>query len=188
MDKGLKNFARNFTLNSIAVKLSSPGGWLSTSNLLIAASILFAAKMLTCAPGFLGVAVIGLATVLAWSQFKNLRGRWRWAARFLTVIITSSLTAVWLATNVVEPAHAQFLYQAEQFFLTKILPGVSGTGQAGGTSVISIIFNVMRALYILYLAVALIGVVNAVRQDEDWQTAARTPLLIFVCITAADVP
>ena len=48
-------------------------------------------------------------------------------------------------------------------------------------------FNVLRALYLLYIAVALIGVVNAVRKDEDWQTVARTPLLVVVAVTIADV-
>jgi hypothetical protein len=49
------------------------------------------------------------------------------------------------------------------------------------------VFNVLRALYLLYIAVALIGVINAVRKDEDWQVVARTPLLVVIAVTIADV-
>jgi hypothetical protein len=30
-------------------------------------------------------------------------------------------------------------------------------------------------------------VINAVRKDEDWQSIARTPLLVVVAVTIADV-
>ena len=51
---------------------------------------------------------------------------------------------------------------------------------------IALIFNIFRALVILYLAVALIGVVDKMRRDEDWQTAARAPLIILVVLTLGD--
>jgi hypothetical protein len=34
---------------------------------------------------------------------------------------------------------------------------------------------------------SLVGVINAVRKDEDWQSVARTPLLVVVAVTIADV-
>ena len=45
----------------------------------------------------------------------------------------------------------------------------------------------LRAIYLLYIAVSLIGVINAVRKDEDWQSIARVPLLVVVAVTVADV-
>ena len=51
----------------------------------------------------------------------------------------------------------------------------------------ALVFNVLRAVYLLYIAVSLIGVINAVRKDEDWQSIARTPLLVVVAVTIADV-
>lgn len=76
------------------------------------------------------------------------------------------------------PAHAQFFQSAEDFFNT--------TFTSSGAAV-PIVFNTLRALYIVYLAVAFIGVFNAVRQDEDWVTAARTPILVVITVTLADI-
>ena len=83
------------------------------------------------------------------------------------------------------PADAQFFKKAEDFFKTDLTRGTS-TGQGTETAV-SLIFNVLRAIYLLYIAVALIGVINAVRKDEDWQSIARTPLLVVIAVTVADV-
>lgn len=45
----------------------------------------------------------------------------------------------------------------------------------------------LRAIFLLYIAISLIGVVNAVRKDEDWQSVARTPLLVVIAVVVADV-
>jgi hypothetical protein len=76
------------------------------------------------------------------------------------------------------PAHAQFFQSAEDFFTTTF----TSSGDA-----VPIVFNTLRALYIVYLAVAFIGVFNAVRQDEDWVAAARTPILVVITVTLADI-
>lgn len=76
------------------------------------------------------------------------------------------------------PANAQFFKNAETFFTDTF----SSSGAA-----IPIVFNTLRALYIVYLAVAFIGVFNAVRQDEDWVAAARTPILVVITVTLADI-
>ncbi|MGI2901924.1 hypothetical protein [Tolypothrix sp. VBCCA 56010] len=102
--------------------------------------------------------------------------------QILAVAIVLSL--FWLDYFAV-PAQAQFFKRAEDFFrgtLTKDAGTNDGTQAA-----VSLIFNVLRAIYLLYIAVSLIGVINAVRKDEDWQTIARTPLLVVVAVTIADV-
>jgi hypothetical protein len=76
------------------------------------------------------------------------------------------------------PAQAQFFQSAEDFFNT--------TFTSSGAAV-PIVFNTLRALYIVYLAVAFIGVFNSVRQDEDWVSAARTPILVVITVTLADI-
>ncbi|MGK7874461.1 MAG: hypothetical protein AB4426_14485 [Xenococcaceae cyanobacterium] len=76
------------------------------------------------------------------------------------------------------PAHAQFFQDAEDFF--------NDTFTSSGAAV-PIVFNTLRALYIVYLAVAFIGVFNTVRQDEDWVAAARTPILVVITVTLADI-
>ncbi len=76
------------------------------------------------------------------------------------------------------PAQAQFFQDAEDFFTTAFT--------SSGTAV-PIVFNTLRALYIVYLAVAFIGVFNTVRQDEDWVAAARTPIVVVITVTLADI-
>jgi hypothetical protein len=64
------------------------------------------------------------------------------------------------------------------------------TPTGGGTanaSLIKLVFNVLRALYLLYLGISLVRVVYSVRQDEDWQAIARTPLLILLTVSVADI-
>ncbi|HYX15807.1 MAG TPA: hypothetical protein VE944_15850 [Nostoc sp.] len=83
------------------------------------------------------------------------------------------------------PAQAQFFGEAERFFKRNL--GGAQTAGGGSEAAISLIFNVLRAIYLLYIAISLVGVINAVRKDEDWQSIARTPLLVVVAVTVADV-
>lgn len=82
------------------------------------------------------------------------------------------------------PVYAQFFGRAEDFFRNTL---TEGTNNSNSQPAVSLIFNVLRAIYLLYIAVSLIGVINAVRKDEDWQTIARVPLLVVVAVTVADV-
>ena len=105
--------------------------------------------------------------------------------QILAVAIVLSL--FWLDYFAV-PAQAQFFKRAEDFFNNTLTQddGTNNNSQNARTA-ISLIFNVLRALYLLYIAVSLVGVINAVRKDEDWQTIAKTPLLVVVAVTIADV-
>ena len=84
-----------------------------------------------------------------------------------------------------EPAQAQFFKKAEDFFQYNLTQGLEGGSST--IAAVSLVFNVLRAIYLLYIAVSLIGVVNSLRKDEDWQTVARIPLLVVVAVTIADV-
>lgn len=97
-------------------------------------------------------------------------------------IILSLYWLDWFAA----PAQAQFFGKAETFF-KKTLQDGSTTNAGGSDTAISLIFNVLRAIYLLYIAISLVGVINAVRKDEDWQSIARTPLLVVVAVSIADV-
>ncbi len=94
------------------------------------------------------------------------------------------LCAFWL-DYFADPAQAQFFRKAEDFFKNNLTQ--AATADSNTQAAVSLIFNVLRALYLLYIAVSLIGVINAVRKDEDWQSVARTPLLVVVAVTIADV-
>ncbi|MDZ7966447.1 MAG: hypothetical protein RM368_15965 [Nostoc sp. DedSLP03] len=83
------------------------------------------------------------------------------------------------------PAQAQFFGKAETFFKESFRGSITNGNDPNFA--ISLIFNVLRAIYLLYIAISLVGVINAVRKDEDWQSIARTPLLVVVAVTIADV-
>lgn len=107
---------------------------------------------------------------------------------FLQVVAVAVILACFWLDYFADPAQAQFFKRAEDFFRTNLTQGTSNTTNITGTqAAISLIFNVMRALYLLYIAIALIGVINAVRRDDDWQNVARTPLLVVIAVTIADV-
>lgn len=106
-----------------------------------------------------------------------------WIILLQTLAISAILSFFWIDC-LSDPAAAQFFAKAENFFKNNL---TQGTQQGGAAAAVSLVFNVLRALYLLYVAVALIGVINAVRKDEDWQVVARTPLLVVIAVTIADV-
>lgn len=77
------------------------------------------------------------------------------------------------------PVYAQFFQGAEDFFTETF-------GETAGET-IPIVFGVLRALFLLYIAVALIRVINAARNDDDWQQLAKAPLIVVVAVVVADV-
>lgn len=104
---------------------------------------------------------------------RNLRGYGKIAylglLGMLCFILLNSLTT---------PVQAQFLSGAETFFENSF---------ADADDAIDLIFNVLRGIYILYLAFSLIGVFNSLRDDENWLAAAKTPLLVILGVTITDI-
>jgi len=115
-------------------------------------------------------------------QQVNLPQRWRILLQILVPVVILSL--FWL-DYFAAPAQAQFFKKAEDFFKNNLTAGTTNTG--GTQTAVSLIFNVLRGIYLLYIAVSLVGVINALRKDEDWQSIARTPLLVVLSVTIADV-
>lgn len=103
----------------------------------------------------------------------------------LQILAIGTILSLFWLDYFAAPAQAQFFGKAEAFFKTNL---TQGTSNAGGTQgAVTLVFNVLRAIFLLYIAVSLIGVVNAVRKDEDWQSIARTPLLVVIAVVVADV-
>lgn len=151
--------------------------------------------LLTCAvfltvicwksPTFLFCLVVGSISVAMIGRIGQQIGLPKqWLILLQTLALSAILSLFWL-DYFSDPAAAQFFGKAENFFKNTLTQG-SQQG-AASTAAISLVFNVLRALYLLYIAVALIGVINAVRKDEDWQVVARTPLLVVIAVTIADV-
>lgn len=94
------------------------------------------------------------------------------------------VTGMVLSSALFSPAHAQFLQSAEQA-ATDLTAGLGG-GTADISPVIAFIFGALRLLLIVYMAVALIQIVNAARQGEEWKDLVRTPLLVILVVIIGD--
>jgi hypothetical protein len=119
---------------------------------------------------------------VGWNK-RSLRDVSRSRILFQVVAAAILLSCFWLG-YFAAPAQAQFFKGAEDFFQKTLTQGANNNGAQGA---ISLIFNVLRAIYLLYIAVSLVGIINAVRQDDDWQSVARIPLLVIIAVTIADV-
>ena len=153
-------------------------------SLLVIAFLCIALDVLIHGPALLMMlAVVGFAG-LVWRQdikpsrslfrlASKAQGFKRKAARLL------GLGLLWLVTLLAYPAQAQFFGNAETWMTTNF-------GTAAGDA-IPLVFNVLRGLFLLYVGISLVRVINSARNDEDWQTIARTPLIIIIAVTAGDV-
>jgi hypothetical protein len=103
----------------------------------------------------------------------------------LQMLVTVGIFSGFWLDYFADPAQAQFFKKAEDFFQNTL---TQGTGTTNNTQApISLVFNILRAIYLLYIAGSLVSVINAVRKDEEWQSMARTPLLVVIAVTMADV-
>lgn len=94
-------------------------------------------------------------------------------------VLFAVLTVVFLLDFATGQANAAFFTSTEAW-MSSIFPGING-------GAISLVFNVLRGLFVVYIGVALVKVVSAARNDEDWQTLARTPLIIAVTVILGDL-
>lgn len=152
--------------------------------LLVVAFLCLALDVLIHGPALLMVLAVAGLTGMAWREditpFRSLsrraskaNGLKRKAWRLL------GLGLLWLVTLLAYPAQAQFFGGAETWMTTNF-------GTAAGDA-IPLVFNVLRGLFLLYVGISLVRVINSARNDEDWQTIARTPLIIIIAVTAGDV-
>ena len=81
-----------------------------------------------------------------------------------------------------EPAAAQFYNQTEQWLTGTVLAGAEGAA-----TVIALAFNLLRGIFVIYLGIAIVKVINAQRDGDDWQTLARTPLIVVLAATSGDI-
>ena len=140
---------------------------------------LFLLGILNGAAGEPSLLIVGVVTgILVFSYpYLNNGQRANATVRASFLLVVGVLTFTFL-NLFAAPAQAQFFQRAQDFF-TESFPA--------SETAIPIVFNTLRGLYIIYLAIAFIGVFNSVRQDEDWVTAARTPIIVVICVTVADI-
>jgi hypothetical protein len=136
-------------------------------------------------PSWGGITTFGISALGTLSIFwrRELSGFLNTTAKFSRryKITSSALTVLGvflLLDDLATTAQAQFFQNAETWM----------TGQfTGAQTAITLSFNVLRGLFILYLGIALVRVVQAARQDEDWQNLARTPMIILIAVTMGDI-
>lgn len=107
--------------------------------------------------------------------------RWlqKWAyQQGISVILLSMVALIFAFDVMATPVSAQFMQNAESW--------MEGQFEAAA-DVIPLVFNVLRGLFLLYLGISLVKVINALREDEDWKSLARTPLIILIAVTLGDV-
>ncbi|MFB2892323.1 hypothetical protein ACE1CI_05190 [Aerosakkonemataceae cyanobacterium BLCC-F50] len=119
-----------------------------------------------------------LVTVLGELMGQKRSPRWTVALQVLVGIVSITMLLLYSAT----PAEAAFFQKAEEFFKSNFAQGVQGADTA-----VSLVFNVLRAIFLLYVAVALIGIHNAFQQGLEFQSATRTLVLVIVVAVIADV-
>jgi hypothetical protein len=109
-----------------------------------------------------------------------------WFGPTAKTLVLGAVGAIFLLNYYANPSYAAFFSGAETF-LTGALNRGSPAGGANIGNLVTLVFNVLRGLFLLYVALALITTVNALRQDEDWQSVARTPLLVVLAVAVSDV-
>ena len=109
----------------------------------------------------------------------NRSGFRRWMAFGSFTGLLSVFTLTMLLTTIhPEAANAQFFKNAETWMKGKF---------TGADKAIEIVFNVLRGLFLIYLGISLVKVIQAARQDQDWQDLARTPLIIVIAVSLGDI-
>jgi hypothetical protein len=101
----------------------------------------------------------------------------------LYAILFAILTVVFVLDFASAPANAQFFQNAQAWMQVAF----GGANNAQTQTVIDLFFNVLRGLFLLYVGVALVQIIQAARNDEDWKNLARTPLIIVLAVFVGDL-
>lgn len=126
-------------------------------------------------PAIAGLAIIGGFTRIAAPRVKKTKhGK---LANFVLSIASLTLAAPLAMNAFAAPADALIFNNAQTAFTTAF--PLAGT-------VIPIIFNIFRAVYITYLLYTAISIWTSYQRDEDWMSAAKAPVIVFVAAELTD--
>lgn len=119
-------------------------------------------------------------------SIKNLKRKYNEQFEIaLRLGVTGAILTVWEVYSQ-KPAYA-FLGRA--CAVLKKMTQVTNTGGEGTNSINGLIeatIFIVRGLFLVYLGIAVVNVIRQARNDEDWKTAAQTPLLAVVLIAAVE--
>ncbi|MEM1759904.1 MAG: hypothetical protein QXU26_04250 [Thermofilaceae archaeon] len=88
-----------------------------------------------------------------------------------------------LAQQAGDPGGGGYVFLGKLCGLMAAAAAPAGVGNAAQIQgVIRAVVNILRVLFLVYLVIALVTVFNALREGEDVQTVARTPILAVVVV------
>lgn len=87
----------------------------------------------------------------------------------------------WMTVS--SPSHA-ILFDRAQTYATTLFNNAGGTTAV--TALVPLIFGILRLIFVLYIGIAIIRCINAFRNEEDWTTAARIPVVVVFSIFVGD--
>ena len=146
---------------------------------------IFLSVILLKSPSLLFCLLVSIVTTATIQYFGRQLGCSTRSLIPLQMLVTVGIFSGFWLDYFADPAHGQFFKKAEDFFQNTLTQGAGTTNNTQAP--ISLVFNILRAIYLLYIAGSLVSVINAVRKDEEWQSMARTPLLVVIAVTMADV-
>jgi hypothetical protein len=117
-----------------------------------------------------------LSRLVSKMERTSKRQQGRVTGAFALIIGCLAITTALL--GFIDPAQAQF-FQGVQTWMATAIPGISAP-------MLALVFNVLRGVFVLYLGIGIVKVIQSAREGEDWQTLARTPLIIVVAVTMGD--
>jgi hypothetical protein len=182
---GIEHFVLIPMFSKLSSSLSSCQGDRVSSYQLILTATTTTILDVVIHPSLIGISTLAISAlgVSAILFHRELNGLFDTITKFSKRYkITSSALIVFgtflLLDALSTPVQAQFFQSAETWM----------TGQfTGADEAIILSFNVLRGLFILYLGISLVRVVQAARQDEDWTNLARTPMIILIAVTMGDI-
>jgi hypothetical protein len=117
----------------------------------------------------------------AQNQSREFFQRYKLNVVMLTGILLGLLSGVVLALSFVQPSHAQFFQNAQNFVKTNF----QNSGNAA--AVVDLVMNTLRMLFVMYVLFGIVQVFQAVRQGEEWKDLAKTPFFVVLAGTLGDI-
>ena len=80
------------------------------------------------------------------------------------------------------PAHGQFMNNAQDWMNRNL----NSQNDAQIKTAIDLIFNVLRGIFIVYIASEVIKIINSRDENDDWKQMAKKPLIVLMAVVVGD--
>jgi hypothetical protein len=139
-------------------------------------------------PVLMGTLMIGylVAFALNWVASRLPYFNQQWQTKIRSWHLLVPIGAIALTLNTVTPAHAIFLSGMEEFVKQLATQSAAG-GQGVSEESIGLVFNLIRAIFLLLVAAAALFAYNQAQQGNDWRPIATQVGLAFGIVLGLDV-